>query len=276
MAGRRSCWRDESDVRREVIAGHAELGHRRHVRRGWRALRRAHRQHLHATGLHVRRDGGHCGVRHGDVAADERRDRLAGALVRDVDDAQAQRALERLGREVVDAAHPRGAVVELAGLRLGERDQLAEVLDRHPGVGDEEQVRGGDQADRDEILHRVVRQLHVEELVDRNLADVGDEERVAVRCSARHGFAAGNAARAPAVLDRHLLAEALGDFLRDDAGDRVRQSTGRVRHDPAHGLRGPRVLGDCRRRQLQNGEGREQTPNPLQRTVHGAPSSWRL
>ena len=91
----------------------------------------------------------------------------------------------------------------------------------------------GHQADRLEILHRVVGDAPVE-------ARVGDEARArkqqrgAVVCRFRSGFRPDVSVRTSAVLDHEGLAEALGQLLGEDASRGVDAPTGRKRQDHAH------------------------------------------
>jgi hypothetical protein len=106
-----------------------------------------------------------------------------------------------------------------------------------------------------EILERVVGQLRVEVRIDRQLPDIGDEQRIAVGWSFRHGLGAGDAAGTRPVLHQHLLAERLAELRRDDARHGVGQAAGHIGHDEADRLRGP-VL--CRGRTAQ--QQRQQGP----------------
>ena len=86
---------------------------------------------------------------------------------------------------------------------------------------------------------------------------------VAVGRRARHHGHAGIAAGAGNVLGHDLLAEALRQFLRDDARDHVGRAAGRERHDQADGLcriaLGRRVAGRAEHRQNERGRRGEGT-----------------
>src|SRR5262249_35563938 len=60
---------------------------------------------------------------------------------------------------------------------------------------------------------------------------VGEPERVAVRLRPRDRLSPDHAASADPIIDDDLLAEALGQFLADDAGDSVGAAAGLERHD---------------------------------------------
>jgi hypothetical protein len=107
----------------------------------------------------------------------------------------------------------------------------------------EHQRAGADQRDRREIPDRVVGQLLVEGRVDR-VAARDQRDRVAVRSRPRHDFRSHDAVGARAVLDDHLLPQALAELGRDDAADRVVPAAGREQRNDPHRLRRVRLLGD--------------------------------
>ena len=87
-----------------------------------------------------------------------------------------------------------------------------------------------DQADRREILARVVADVGIERRIDRERAR-RDQKRVAVGLGLRHLARRDGAAGAAAVLDHDGLAEARAHPLGDDARDHVVAAAGRVGHD---------------------------------------------
>jgi hypothetical protein len=91
---------------------------------------------------------------------------------------------------------------QLAGLLLGERDQVAQRLRRKRLIGDDQDRRGGDQADRREILVDVIAGTGAEANPARH-----DSQGVTIRNCLGEIAKADHAARAPAILDDHLLAE---------------------------------------------------------------------
>jgi hypothetical protein len=74
----------------------------------------------------------------------------------------AGRSGERLGVEVRHAAGAEASVGQLAGLALGELDELAQVVRRQARLDREDKRGARHHQGRDEILHRIVGQLAVE------------------------------------------------------------------------------------------------------------------
>src|SRR5436189_259744 len=90
----------------------------------------------------------------------ERLELAAAALVRDVDHLRSGLDLQQLAGEVERAADAGRAVVELAGLRLGLRDQVGERAHRRVGANDDDERRYRDACHGHE-LRRVVGELRV-------------------------------------------------------------------------------------------------------------------
>jgi len=148
--------------------------------------------------------------------------------------------LQIFEREVPGAAVARGAIGQGARLRLGERDELLQVLRRHVRRVDHEDVRHlREQRDRHEILVDVVRQLREHVRIHRERADVADDDRVAVRLGARDLLHRDVACSARLVVDDHLLAERLRHLRRHRARDDLGAAARRERHDEPHRLRRP-------------------------------------
>ena len=82
-------------------------------------------------------------------------------------------------------------------------------------MGDEEKGRGAQHAHRREVAERVVGQLRIQREVERRLPEVGDEQRVAIGGRLGDELAGERSARAGLVLDHDLLAEVVGEPLRD-------------------------------------------------------------
>ena len=143
--------------------------------------------------------------------------------------------LEQFHAEMQRAAHPAGAVLDIAGLGFGQRNELLDRFDRQLRV-DRERVRArSEQRDRREGLQRVDGQL-VKRRIDR-MRDGDDQQRVAVGRRLRHQFGADDAAGAGLVLDDELLAEPLAEAAQlDDARQDVVQPARRERHDHPHRL----------------------------------------
>ena len=116
--------------------------------------------------------------------------------------------LEQLRGEVRGAAAALRGVVELAGIRSGERDQLGHRVRRHLRVHQQHVRNRGDHRDRHE-LRRVVGQARVQQPVDHQRRRRRGEQRVAVRIGLEHRVGADVAGGARAVLDDHRLAPLL-------------------------------------------------------------------
>ena len=88
--------------------------------------------------------------------------------------------------------------------------------------------------DRREGGQRVDRHFRKQVLVDREVAERGHQQGVAIRRGARRDLGADHAAGAGAVLDNHPLAPQLAKLLPDHAGHDVGAAAGREGHDDAH------------------------------------------
>ncbi len=136
---------------------------------------------------------------------------------------------------VVRAGARRG-VVQLARLRLHQRDEILERIRLDAGMHHQQVGRGCDQRHRHEILDRVVLDAGVRRRRDHVGAGGAHGERVAVGRGAGRDLGADRAAGAAAVVDDHLLAEALGELLPDQARDDVGRAARRERDDQADRL----------------------------------------
>ncbi len=157
------------------------------------------------------------------------------------------------------AAGAGGSEIEFAGLRLGQRHQLAHVLGRHVARHDEHFRHRDHQGDRREILQRLVRHL-LHALVDRERAQIDDADGVAVGRGLGDGIGAERAARAAAIVDHDRLLGQLRHALADDAGDDVVGPAGRERHDQLDGFR-REILRRGERRQQRERQHRQQPAN---------------
>ena len=113
----------------------------------------------------------------------------------------------------------------------------------------------GDEADRREVLARIVARTGVEAGIDRRRAGMRHGDRVAVRRGLGGDAHPEHARRAAAVVDDDLLAETGAELVGDDARNRVDAAARRERHD--HGDRPRRIL-VLRRRALQGWRGKAQ------------------
>ena len=103
----------------------------------------------------------------------------AGALVGHVVDLDARHAGEQLGGEMHARAGAGRAEGQLAWLLLGQRNQLGDRPRRHGRMHQHDIAARCDQADRREVLARVVADIGIERRIDRKRAG-GDQQRVAV------------------------------------------------------------------------------------------------
>src|SRR6185503_3441882 len=91
--------------------------------------------------------------------------------------------------------------VDLAALRLQERDHVAEGLPRERRIRHEDVRDVRYQGHRQEVFFQVVAELAVEAHADGVRGGRGHEQRVAVRGTFRHGFGADVASGAGAIVD---------------------------------------------------------------------------
>ena len=168
-----------------------------------------------------------------------------GALVRNVRQLDAGLDREIFARDMADRADAGRSEVDLAGIGLRVRDQVA---DRARGIGRVHHQRGrrdADPADRLEVLARIEPDVVVERRADAERAGVDQRDHAAVgRTLGDHPHADG-AARAAAVVDDDRLAERFAELVGKDARDDVGAAARRERHD--HGDRA-RGAGLCLRR----------------------------
>jgi hypothetical protein len=164
--------------------------------------------------------------------------------------------LEIRGSEMLRAAVPDRAVVELARLRFGRVDQIRDGGDRQRVVDDDDVGQRGDEGDRLEGRQRIVADLVEQGLVDGQRARGGDQDRVAVRLGAGHGRRPEIAARAGLVLDHEAVPEVIGHALQHDPADDIARAAARERHDDPDG---PARVILCGQRQGSPGRRNSQT-----------------
>ena len=140
-------------------------------------------------------------------------------------------ALNSSADEMRPAAGRRGAERELARLLLGERDQLGDRLRRKVRMRHDADAHLGDVADRREVAAHVVAGIRIERDVDRGRRRIREHQRVAVGRRLRRLPHGDHAVGAAAVLDHDLLAERIGQPLRDQPRDGVVAAARRERHD---------------------------------------------
>ena len=117
--------------------------------------------------------------------------------------------------------------IDLAGIGLGVRNQFSDGFRRERGIHHQRVRRIADQADRREILARIVADALVERGPDRERAGVTQHQRVAVGLALGDRAGADSAAGAGAVVDHDLFTEQLthlvGDAAADDRGRAARR-----------------------------------------------------
>ena len=218
-------------MQHRLVAGQRGLGDGRQVGQQRRARRAGDGERAHLALLDQRDRGRQRGEIDRDVPADQVGQRRRRTLVGNVGQLHARHRGEQFGAEMDAAADARGRIIQLAGIALGERDQLGDRFRRNGGVHQHDQRAGRDQADRREILARVVADIRIERRIDRVRAGAAEAERVAVGRGLRDLARRDRAARAALVLDHDLLAERLAHLLGDDARHHVVAAAGRIRDD---------------------------------------------
>ena len=208
--------------------------------------------------LHHRQDRADVLQRHRHAAADHvGEDRAA---IGHVDDIDAGHALEHFAGDVLRRADAGAGDRQLAGLRLGERDQLGIGLRRHVVVDREDARHDQEPRDRGEIAHHVVGLVRQQRRIDGQRAVGAPVERRAVRRGFRHAVAADAAARAGHVLDRDRHVPGFGELLREQPRRDVGRAAGGEADDEAD-----RLVGICclreRGRRTQN-DRRSGQPQP--------------
>jgi hypothetical protein len=175
-------------------------------------------------------------------AARDVRDGEAGPLVGHMLHLDAGEELEQLAGKMRHRAGPARGVVQLPGLRLGERDQATDVAQAE-SRGDDENVRGAaDIHDGDEVLFGVVRHV-LQRGPDRVRARGAHQQRVAVGGAFRYEFTADGAARAGLVVHHDGFRPQVAQLLRQHARQHVGRAAGGERHDDVHGALGVLRLG---------------------------------
>src|SRR5258708_25187793 len=128
------------------------------------------------------------------------------------------------------AADPAGAVVELAWIGLRVRHEVSHRLHGQVLPDDDRLRDRAYDADRREVLNRVVSDL-LGERRDGNSADAADAEDITVRRRIRDGLRAHDATRSGTIVDNDWLAESPLDVTRRKPAQQVGGPAIRVRHD---------------------------------------------
>jgi hypothetical protein len=136
--------------------------------------------------------------------------------------------------DVIARRGSRRRILDGTRVRFRKRDQFGDGVRRNGRMGGNHERHIDRGSDRREIAYRVVRQSREDLRVDRHRGRSGEQQRVTVRCRFGGCFRAEDSAGAGAVIDHHLLTDALAQFERNAAGDNVRRAARRVRHDEAY------------------------------------------
>ncbi len=230
------------DLRRRAFRGHdagpgvdgeigiAALDERRHVRQVRPAFRPGDGERAKLAGLDLRNEDQHAVDGEMRLPANEIGHRRRRAFVGNVGDVESGLGLEQGAQEMRRRAEA-GAVVELARVGLGVGDELRDRLRRHVGPDhhDVRQQRRG--RDRDEVLERIDVEARIERGRDAERAGRAEQQRIAVGIGCGCGLEADGGARAGAVLDDHLLAEACRHRLAGQPRHGVDRPARRERHD---------------------------------------------
>ena len=135
-----------------------------------------------------------------------------------------------------EAAVPGRGDIERTRFRLGERNEIRDVLHGQRWTDDQYHRRRGDHRNRGEILQRVVVEFAVDRRVDRDFRRAREHQRVPVRRRAHHRFGADRTSSAGAVVDDYLLPQKLGEFLREHSAHVVGAASGGEWHDQPNRL----------------------------------------
>ena len=203
---------------------------------------------IRAHEAHHRRRGGEVHLR---IAGEKRLRRRSAALELHVREFDSRHRFEQHRREMRRRAVAGRGVEQLPRVRLGVRDHLAQILERHGVVHADDRRPGGDAADRRKILVRVVGEALVQRPVDRHVRGVKDG--VAVGRRARDVLVRDVATRAGLVLDDHRLAEVLGELVGREARQEIARAARRIADHELQRLGWIRL-----RRDLEGSEQRQQ------------------
>ena len=189
-----------------------------------------------------------------------------GAFVRHMHDPHAGHTVEQLRRQMRRGAHARAGVVQLARTRLGERDELLDVMHRQRGIHHQYVRLRAHQRNRRKVFNRIKAKMFVETGVRAEGGVVTRHQRVAVRRRFGSYFSADIAAGARTIFHDHRLAHALGELLADQACEDIRGPARQVRRDEAQWLH--RIILRARRGACQCQRSRSDSTNSAQRDCH--------
>ncbi len=173
------------------------------------------------------------------MAADDVVARAGRALIGHVLDVGAGEVFEQLAGHVVVRSDTRRRIVERAGLRLGERDELLHGRGRHARMHDHDQIRIQKRCHRHEVAHQLER-LVGDQRLGRGLRRRHHQEGVAVGSRLRRRIGADDGPGAWPVLHDERLMQRLVQFIGDGTREDVGWAAGTERHD--HSDRAGRIV----------------------------------
>ena len=140
---------------------------------------------------------------------------------------------------MVGRAEPYRRENDASGLLLGEGNEILEVGGRQPGIHHQQERRVHPEADRSEILDRVVRHLRIDRRTRCEASGSSQQNGVTVGGRLGGKAMADRRARSGAIVHHDLLSERLGQPRGERAPGRVGRSARRIGHDHAdrpHGV----------------------------------------
>ena len=183
--------------------------------------------------------------------------RRPAAAERDVVEPGGAARLQELAGKMAGTADARRAVVHAFG-PLGERQVLGQRLGRHAGMHDQHVREIDRHAYRRDVRLRIVADILHGVGIDRQHADIGEQDRVTVGRRAQGLAGRDVAAGARLVVDQHRQTVALGQLLRQDAGHDIAAAAGREADNQAELLRWKRLRPACRWQQSGRQRGADQ------------------
>ena len=127
---------------------------------------------------------------------------------------------------------------QLAGAHLGQCDQVFDVFHRQRRMRQQQQRKIHAARNDGEVAQGVVRQFAVNVRVDGQRSGGCAGDGVAVGGRGHQCLQADDAVGAGAVVDHHLLADALSELLPDDAAHEIHAAARWKGHDHADGFVG--------------------------------------
>ena len=222
---------------RGLEARHAGFGDGRHIRQGIETAGRGDAERPHFVVAHQRHSGARIGKDHLHVAGDDVAQRRRRALVGNVRHLNPGHGLEQLAGEVDRVARTARRECQLAGLLLGQPDQVGDRLYRQRRVDHQHQREACRVRHKGKVLHRVVGQVPVKGRVDGQRAAWGDQYGVAVRRGFGDRRGRNHAAGAWFVFNDEWLAEPLGQSRPKRARHDIGRCPRRECHHDSDGVR---------------------------------------